>query len=113
MTIAVTVMTVPAADVELAADRLMQAGAFAVEERGLGGAAIELWTVLAESDASARELLGDIPTAWSLRTESVDPSPADTNAMLEKARGVWSEWQDKGGPVAKEMVAKIQTMVKK
>ncbi|MBI1737217.1 MAG: TRAP transporter substrate-binding protein DctP [Candidatus Rokubacteria bacterium] len=42
-----------------------------------------------------------------------NPSPADTNAMLEKARGVWNEWQEKGGPIAKEMVSKIQTHVKK
>ena len=42
-----------------------------------------------------------------------NPSAADNAAMLEKARGVWDEWQEKGGPVAKEMVSKIQTLVKK
>ena len=35
MIVTVTVLTVPSAEAELAADRLMQAGAFAVEERSL------------------------------------------------------------------------------
>jgi ribosomal protein L11 methyltransferase len=74
----VTVVTVPAADAELGADRLMQAGAFAVEERVAARGMVELWAVLAESDASARRLLGKLPPEWSLRTELVDSTPADT-----------------------------------
>jgi ribosomal protein L11 methyltransferase len=78
LSLPVTVVTVPAADAELGADRLMQAGAFAVEERSATAGTVELWAVLAESDASARRLLGELPAAWSLRTEAVDPTPADT-----------------------------------
>jgi hypothetical protein len=32
-------------------------------------------------------------------------------AMLDSAQGVWGEWTQKGGPVAKEMVDKIKTAV--
>jgi hypothetical protein len=32
--------------------------------------------------------------------------------MLDAAQGVWGQWTDKGGPVAKEMVGKIQAAVK-
>jgi ribosomal protein L11 methyltransferase len=73
--LAVTVLTVPAADAELGVDRLMQVGAFAVEERAATGGHVELWAVLGES---ASERLGKLPEAWSLRTEAVDPTPADT-----------------------------------
>jgi ribosomal protein L11 methyltransferase len=76
--VAVSVVTVPAADAELAADRLMQAGAFAVEERAAAGGVVELWAVLAESDEATRRVLGELPAAWSLRTESVEATPADT-----------------------------------
>ncbi|MBI2217109.1 MAG: TRAP transporter substrate-binding protein DctP [Candidatus Rokubacteria bacterium] len=41
-----------------------------------------------------------------------DASPEDMQVMLDKARGVWGQWQEKGGPVAKEMVGKIQAIVK-
>lgn len=78
MILSVTVLTVPGADAELGADRLMQAGAFAVEERAIGDGCVELWAVLAESDASARRLVGKLPGAWSLRTEPIDPAPLDT-----------------------------------
>jgi TRAP-type C4-dicarboxylate transport system substrate-binding protein len=38
-------------------------------------------------------------------------APADMKAMLDSAQGVWGEWTQKGGPVAKEMVDKIKTAV--
>ncbi|MDP2625825.1 MAG: TRAP transporter substrate-binding protein DctP [Candidatus Rokubacteria bacterium] len=44
--------------------------------------------------------------------EFTQASPGDMKIMLDKARGVWDQWQDKGGPVAKEMVGKIQAIVK-
>ncbi len=78
MNLSVTVVTVPAADAELGADRLMQAGAFAIEERSAGAGTVELWAVLGESEAATAARLGALPTEWSLRTESVDPTPADT-----------------------------------
>jgi ribosomal protein L11 methyltransferase len=71
----VTVLSVPAADAELGADRLMQAGAFAVEERTASGSTVELWAVLGES---AGERLGPLPAGWSLRTALVDPTAAET-----------------------------------
>jgi ribosomal protein L11 methyltransferase len=74
----VTVVTVPADDVELGADRLMEAGAFAVEERSTAPGIVELWAVLADRDASVRARLGLIPPTWSLRVESVDTVYADT-----------------------------------
>ena len=78
MNLAFTVVTVPAADAELAADRLMQAGGFAVEERPLPGGMVELWAALGEFEASIAARLGELPVSWSVRTESVDPTPADT-----------------------------------
>ena len=78
MNLPVTVVTVPATDAELGADRLMQAGAFAIEERAHVGGMVELWAVLGGSEASTAARLGALPAGWSLRTESVDPTPADT-----------------------------------
>ena len=78
MKLSVTVVTVPAADAELGADRLMQAGAFAVEERAAAGGMVELWAVLGESQPATGARLGELPATWSLRTESVDTTPADT-----------------------------------
>jgi ribosomal protein L11 methyltransferase len=74
----ITVVTVPSGDVELAADRLMQAGAFAVEERSAADGMVELLAVVAHSEASARARIGAVPAAWSVRMEWVDPTPADT-----------------------------------
>ena len=87
MNLPVTVVTVPAADAELGADRLMQAGAFAIEERSTEAGTVELWAVLGGSEASTAARLGALPAGWSLRTESVDPTPADT-------------WRDHVVPVA-------------
>jgi TRAP-type C4-dicarboxylate transport system substrate-binding protein len=39
-------------------------------------------------------------------------SDTDMKAMLDAAQGVWGDWTQKGGPVAKEMVDKIQVAVK-
>jgi len=75
--LSVTVVTVPAPDGELGADRLMQAGAFAVEERVRDGGLIELRAVLADSETAASERLGDLPPHWSVRTETVDDTPSD------------------------------------
>jgi ribosomal protein L11 methyltransferase len=76
--LAVTVITVPAADSELGADRLMEAGAFAVEERSGAGGDVELWAVLGESEASTTARLGELPAGWSQRTEWIDPTPSDS-----------------------------------
>jgi ribosomal protein L11 methyltransferase len=74
----VTVLTVPVADAELAADRMMQAGAFAVEERGTGVGAVELRGSLADALPVAIERLGTLPDGWSVRIDEVDATPADT-----------------------------------
>lgn len=39
-------------------------------------------------------------------------SPEDMKVMIDRAQAVWAEWTQKGGPLAKEMVDKIQAMVK-
>ena len=53
MIVSVTVVTAPATEAELAADRLMQAGAFAVEERALDDGRVELRAVLADTESAA------------------------------------------------------------
>lgn len=78
MIVRVTVLTVPAADAELAGDRMMQAGAFAVEERDLGDARVELRASLADALPVAIERLGTLPDDWSVRIDEVDATPADT-----------------------------------
>ena len=87
MILAVTVVTVPQADAELGADRLMQAGAFAVEERVLDDGRAELRAVLADSESAAHDRLGELPPSWSVRTETVDATPSDT--WREHAAPVW------------------------
>lgn len=77
-TVAVTVLSVPASDVELAADRLMAAGAFAVEERAAVGERIELRAVLADTADDSMERIGAVPSTWSLHVERVEGEPLDT-----------------------------------
>jgi ribosomal protein L11 methyltransferase len=75
LTLDVWVLAVPTGDAELGADRLMQAGAFAVEERAAADGTVELRAVLG---AGAHDRLGPLPAAWELWVEAVDPTPADT-----------------------------------
>ncbi len=65
------VLTVDAADVELAGDALWGLGVVAVEERPSQDGRIELWTSLGE-DATLPEL------PWPARFVEVDPTVADT-----------------------------------
>ena len=78
MNVLVTVLTVRAGDAELAADRMMQAGAFAVEERDVGGGLVELRGSLAEALPVAIDRLGELPEGWAVRIDEVDATPADT-----------------------------------
>ena len=87
MIVTVTVLAVPAGDAELGADRLMQAGAFAVEERVGAGGLVELRAVLADSESAAGERIGDMPAGWSVYNETIDDTGADT-------------WRDYARPVA-------------
>ena len=86
MIVTVTVVTVPSADAELAADRLTQAGAFAVEERAVGDGRVELRAVLADSESAAGERFGDVPPGWAVRSEPFDDTPAET-------------WRDHASPI--------------
>ncbi len=70
------VITVHAADVELAADALCQSGARAIEERQVGSA-IELWAVLGDSAASTA-FVDRWRDRWTARVEVVDLTPSDT-----------------------------------
>jgi ribosomal protein L11 methyltransferase len=77
----VTVLTVPRADAELAADRMLVAGAFAVEERDVAGAPgaglVELRGSLADALPVAIERLGDLPDGWNVRIDEVDAAPSE------------------------------------
>ena len=70
------VLTVDAADVDLAADALRQSGARAIEER-LVGNAIELWAVLGDS-AWSSAFVDRWRDRWQARVEMVDLTPSDT-----------------------------------
>ena len=70
------VLTVDAADFDLAADALRQSGARAIEER-LVGNAIELWAVLGDSAASTA-FVDRWRDRWQARVELVDLTPSDT-----------------------------------
>lgn len=78
MNVVVTVLTVPVADAELAADRMMVAGAFAVEERVAADGRAELRGQLADSLPVAVERLGALPGGWEVRIDEVDATPAET-----------------------------------
>lgn len=70
------VLTVDAADFDLAADALRQSGARAIEERHVGNA-IELWAVLGDSAASSA-FVDRWRDRWQARVEMVDLTPSDT-----------------------------------
>jgi ribosomal protein L11 methyltransferase len=74
----VCVLSVPAGDAELGADRMMGAGAFAVEERAVPGGRVELRGQLADALPVAVERLGGLPDGWDVRMDEVDATPADT-----------------------------------
>ena len=70
------VLTVDAAELELAADALRQSGARAIEERHVGNA-IELWAVLGDS-ATSTAFVDRWRDCWQARVELVDLTPSDT-----------------------------------
>ncbi|MGB0677076.1 MAG: 50S ribosomal protein L11 methyltransferase [Ilumatobacteraceae bacterium] len=70
------VLTVDAADFDLAADALRQSGARAIEERHVGNA-IELWAVLGDSAASSA-FVDRWRDRWQARVEMVHLTPSDT-----------------------------------
>jgi ribosomal protein L11 methyltransferase len=76
MSVVVTVLTVPDADAELAADRLMQHGAFALEERQSDVGRVELRAALGHAATSA--FAASLPESWTIGVESVDSEPLDT-----------------------------------
>lgn len=86
MNVRVTVLTVPAAHAELGADRMMAAGAFAVEERTADNGRVELRGHLADALPVVAARLGPLPEGWEVRVDDVDATPADT-------------WRDHARPV--------------
>lgn len=79
MIVQVTVIAVPAADAELAADRLMTAGAFAVEERvGARPGTVEVVGAIGDTYDVASGRLGAMPDGWHMWIEEVDATPLDT-----------------------------------
>jgi ribosomal protein L11 methyltransferase len=78
VTVAVTVLRVPAEAAELAADRLMAAGAFGVEERTADDGGIELRADLGDDSGVVRRRLEGTPSAWHWHIELVDAVALDT-----------------------------------
>jgi len=76
--LAITALTVPLADAELGADRLMMAGAFAVEERETGSGKVELRAPLGDQPDTVAARLGTLPAEWAWRIELVSSEPLDT-----------------------------------
>lgn len=106
------VLRSPAADAELAADRLWACGAGGVEVRGGADGWSELRTVLGESDAQVAARLGPLPPGWVLHFDDVDPTPSDSwrahAAPIEIApdlvvRPAWLPPLDRAGTVEVEI----------
>lgn len=76
------IVHVPAVDVELAADRLRQAGAWAIEERGTDP--VELRTVVANDLAEIVRRLGEVPATWRIEVE--DAAEVGAELWREHAR---------------------------
>lgn len=74
----ITTLVVPAADREVAADRLWTVGARAVEERDGGDGSVELRTSLGGDIGETRRRIGSFPETWTLGIDDVDPTPAET-----------------------------------
>ena len=71
-------LVVPAADAELAADRLWAAGARAVEELDAADGRLELRTTLGSDDDLSLERLGPIPAIWMVSFADLADEPAAT-----------------------------------
>lgn len=69
-------LTTPAADAEVAADRLWSSGASAIEELASGDRTV-FRTVLAADDAVSRERVGELPATWTLRFVDVDEAVSE------------------------------------
>jgi ribosomal protein L11 methyltransferase len=85
------VVTVDAAEVELAADRLWALGVVAVEERIVdpGSGQVELWTSLGEQADEIAAALSDFPGRWAWRFVEVDEDVANT--WRRDAQPTWVE----------------------
>lgn len=86
------VLTVPANQAELAADRLWQLGVRAVEERSAHGEAdreVELWTTLGDDPVSVLAAAPPFPPGWSWRVVDVDVEAAGAETWRAHARPQW------------------------
>jgi ribosomal protein L11 methyltransferase len=72
------VVTVPAAEAELASDALWELGVVAIEERAGGSGSVELWTSLGDDASLVHAATVDFPSSWSCRTVALDVTVADT-----------------------------------
>jgi ribosomal protein L11 methyltransferase len=82
------VVTVPAAEAELATDALFGLGVAAVEERsGPTPGEVELWTHVGEDDADIAAAASALAGRWGCRAESVDDAVVD--GWREHARPTW------------------------
>lgn len=74
----IVALQVPAAEAEVAADRLWGAGARAVEEVDLDDGRVELRTSLGRDERAARRRFGGVPDGWVMGFMEVDERPAQT-----------------------------------
>lgn len=72
------VVSVAAADVELASDALWSLGVVALEERDGGAGVIELWTALGDDLEVIADAAASLAPEWAWRTVEIDETVADT-----------------------------------
>lgn len=71
-------LTVDRTDADLAADRLWQAGARAVEEVALAGGRVGLRSILAADDGVSLARLGALPSSWTVEWVEVPDEPSES-----------------------------------
>ncbi len=83
------VVTVPAADVDVASDVLWQLGVRAIEERSSPRLAeiVELWTAVGDDDAAIDRAGTAMGERWPWRVEAIADGPADT--WRDYAQPMW------------------------
>lgn len=83
------VVTVTAADVELASDVLWQLGVRAIEERRGADGGVELWTAVGDEAEAIERATTALGERWPTRVVDVDDGAADTWRAF--ARPMWVE----------------------
>ena len=107
------VVSVPADEAELAADRLWALGAPAIEERG-DGDVVELWTTFGDDDAAVARAGTGLESGWRWRTEWHDEDAAELwrehAAPIDAGRSIRivPEWLDDAGGAGERRCVRIE-----